>query len=908
MFIFQLLYGVGTLYSQPEETPGFSLPKIVSFPRAEYSGEGQIWDIATDEKGIMYLANASGVLRYDGAIWTELYLPGGPTVRALAAVGDRLYAGGYGEFGYFQIAGDEPSAWVSLSASLKSPDREEEIWNIEVLETGEVVFQSFGRLFVYDGTQTTTVVPPGVMMFAVAAGPDLLVPVTGRGVFSWRVAEGFRLLPGSAALGDREVVSIIPAPDQLILGTADSVLGFKDGQLTSWDHRLNEQLAGTKINRLALLQDSSLAVGTIGGGLILFGPSQGKTLFLDEASGLRNNTILALNESKNGNLWLGLDRGLDLMVRSSHVSFVTGKSRPPGTVYTAAYYDGKAYFGTNQGLYLQQETATGFTYTLVPGTSGQVWELRETDVGLLCGHNDGTFLVRNNVARKISARSGGWMTVPVPGSPEKLLQATYTGLQLLEWAGEDVLVSGIAGLSAPIRQLEWVDQHRLLALHSSQGAFLLTMSDDARQIEKIDTLTDDILSKTSSLRTSEGILLQSAQGRRLFRNDSLLAFEAVHNVPLMPGEYFIGGQDDAPWFIAGADRVKIYRKEKMVAELPMRLRFPYPGIIPWTDGQRLFLLDEGYATVKPGSETTDAPPMILRASLRSGAKWRPFSDKATRPRIAFRNNDLRFSAALPVFDRTTSYRSRLNGYANEWSAWSKSGERGFTNLPEGDYLFEVEANWFGKRETLAFTILPPWYRSRLAYVLYALALCVALWVLYQLHLQRLRNQARRMEVIRQREVQRERIVARNRELNANLKRKSRELANTTLTLAKKNEMLLALKEELAKGKRNPSGTIDHRKVDKLIDRNLNNEEDWSIFESHFNEVHEAFLKRLRKRHPELTAGDLKLAAYLRMDLSSKEIAPLLHISLRGVENKRYRLRKKIGLESGDDLNRYLLEF
>lgn len=180
--------------------------------------------------------------------------------------------------------------------------------------------------------------------------------------------------------------------------------------------------------------------------------------------------------------------------------------------------------------------------------------------------------------------------------------------------------------------------------------------------------------------------------------------------------------------------------------------------------------------------------------------------------------------------------------------------------------------------------------------------------MYRLHLQRLRNQARRLEVVRQRELQRERIVARNRELKADVNRKSKELANTTLTLAKKNEMLLALKEELAKGKRTPSGTIDHRKIDKLIDRNLNNKEDWSIFESHFNEVHEAFLKRLRRACPELTTGDLKLAAYLRMDLSSKEIAPLLHISLRGVENKRYRLRKKIGLEGGDDLNRYLLEF
>ncbi|MEM6879372.1 MAG: LuxR C-terminal-related transcriptional regulator, partial [Bacteroidota bacterium] len=76
----------------------------------------------------------------------------------------------------------------------------------------------------------------------------------------------------------------------------------------------------------------------------------------------------------------------------------------------------------------------------------------------------------------------------------------------------------------------------------------------------------------------------------------------------------------------------------------------------------------------------------------------------------------------------------------------------------------------------------------------------------------------------------------------------------------------------------------------------------------FEEVHEAFLTRLRQTHPKLTSGDLKLAAYLRMNLSSKEIAPLLHISIRGIENKRYRLRTKLGLDSRTNLNEYLAKF
>ncbi|MFZ1735333.1 MAG: LuxR C-terminal-related transcriptional regulator, partial [Candidatus Moraniibacteriota bacterium] len=98
-----------------------------------------------------------------------------------------------------------------------------------------------------------------------------------------------------------------------------------------------------------------------------------------------------------------------------------------------------------------------------------------------------------------------------------------------------------------------------------------------------------------------------------------------------------------------------------------------------------------------------------------------------------------------------------------------------------------------------------------------------------------------------------------------------------------------------------------QKIMHLIDQNLSSDEEWEIFEQNFAEVHEEFLNNLSILHADLTSGELKLAAYIRMDLSSKEIAPLLNISLRSVENKRYRLRKKLGLEHDDNLSSYLLK-
>lgn len=86
------------------------------------------------------------------------------------------------------------------------------------------------------------------------------------------------------------------------------------------------------------------------------------------------------------------------------------------------------------------------------------------------------------------------------------------------------------------------------------------------------------------------------------------------------------------------------------------------------------------------------------------------------------------------------------------------------------------------------------------------------------------------------------------------------------------------------------------------------ENDWEQFVYHFDQVHSGFFQRLRQQYPELTPRDHRLCAYLRMNLSTKDIAPLLNISVRGVEISRYRLRKKLGLTGDDNLGEFMMNF
>jgi len=134
--------------------------------------------------------------------------------------------------------------------------------------------------------------------------------------------------------------------------------------------------------------------------------------------------------------------------------------------------------------------------------------------------------------------------------------------------------------------------------------------------------------------------------------------------------------------------------------------------------------------------------------------------------------------------------------------------------------------------------------------------------------------------------------------------KNKELANATMHLIQKNELLQEIKEELIDVRKTGDHTLttkDFQNLMKLINENMSVEDDKNLFESSFNEVYEKFLLKLKADFPELSPADLKLAAYLKMNLTSKEIAPLFNISIRGLENKRYRLRKKLQLPNDANL-------
>jgi len=244
-------------------------------------------------------------------------------------------------------------------------------------------------------------------------------------------------------------------------------------------------------------------------------------------------------------------------------------------------------------------------------------------------------------------------------------------------------------------------------------------------------------------------------------------------------------------------------------------------------------------------------------------------------------------------------------------------------LNAGDYTLAIRAkNDFGETsqvKNIRLNILPPWYRDTLGFSLYIFLLLVTVVVFYLLHkrkvikeqrLLQLKFEKEQQELLREKTLENDKKIVqlKNESLRNEIKLKSKQLANTAMALVKKNETLQELKQELVLHKDEFDNYFSYKKLIKKVDHSIEHKDEWEIFEYNFNQVHEEFFQQLKAKHSQLTHKDLKVCAYIRMNLSNKEIAPLMNISVRGVETHRYRLKKKLDLDNDNSLTDYLRNY
>ena len=298
------------------------------------------------------------------------------------------------------------------------------------------------------------------------------------------------------------------------------------------------------------------------------------------------------------------------------------------------------------------------------------------------------------------------------------------------------------------------------------------------------------------------------------------------------------------------------------------------------------------------------------SAVRLPNHWNSFHFEYSSPSYALQN-DVEFSYQLAGFDK-------------DWSAWSARTEKDYTNIPYGKYVFAVRArDNLGNVSlpvTFSFVVNPAWYQTVWAWLLYGLlvvALIYAVRVRQQqrlaMHQRQHKEEQERLSYLHSLELDRKEkglIALQNAKLEGELQFKNKELATVTMYLVERGGLLSNMKEELMgviKKVNIPNLTYELRGIFKMITDTEKSNEDWDRFALYFDQVHNNFLTTLKTKFPQLSPTDLKLCAYLRLNLSSKEIAQILNISLKGVEVSRYRIRKKLNLPTETNLYDFLIE-
>ncbi|GGI27385.1 triple tyrosine motif-containing protein [Pedobacter mendelii] len=931
------------------------VPYIENYSKSVYASGNQNWSVAKDKNGVMYFGNTEGLLTFDGRYWQKYKMPNNQIVRSVAADDNgKIYSGCFGDFGYWSFKKNK-FQYTSLTHLIpKSDPLKDEIWKIHIYGN-KIIFQSFSTIYIYVNGKISILKNASNFLFSYKIGNRFIVE--NKGLYELK-GNKLVFIPGSDLVCRTGVLSILPFKgNTLIIGTGKDGLFLFDGKtFTPFNTPANAFLSTFQLNNGAKILDKYYAYGTILNGIIVIDENGNIIQRINKSSGLQNNTVLSLYSDDEQNLWAGLDNGIDRIELNSPLYFYLDKTGVFGTVYSSVIFKGKIYLGTNQGLFYSEwknnNQFSTLNFKLIPNSQGQVWELNIIDNQLLCGHNNGTFNVIGDKIEKITTYSGGWTIKKLNSNPNFLIQGTYTGLLLFNKnaQGKWQFYKKIANFNVPARYVEQDNKGEIWVSHAYKGLYKLKLSSDYSTV-----ISNKYYDEKSGLPSNYNLNLFNLEERIVFASnagfftydnlsDKFSKYNVLNNAlgSFSSSNKIINAGAKKYWFINHgktalanfSEAGKISIDSNRFSILDGKMVQYYENISRISNSIYLISVDDGFVFYNAGQNVTSQASKVHQSVLIRRIeditdKYSILSengDNGTEIDIKNNRNNIRISFSMPYYrEAKIKFQYYLEGYSNDWSDWSYATQKDFTNLSSGKYVFKVRAkiddSSISKITTFEFRILRPWYLSNWAILFYAFAFVVALIAgkkIYERKLKRdslkisNRLKAEQDEILKQESEANEKQINKlqTEKLQAELASKNRELANSAMTLVYKNELLQKLSEEILKLKdENGKKLADDqlRKIQKVINDGMNDERDWHLFENSFNEAHESFFKKLKIGHPDLVPNDLKLCAYLRMNMSSKEMSSLLNITLRGVEIRRYRLRKKLNVPHDKNLTEFLME-
>ena len=809
--------------------------------------ESQVWNITCTEDRIL-LATGDGLFSFDGARMRRIYSPGVNSLRDLAydPVSRRLYSAGNTGYGWWQEDGMGGMNYHPLEIREYSTQLQN-FWRVCIARSGCVYFQAMGRLCIYS--------PPSGEILCVepSDGFRYMHEIAGE-VF---VQDGNGLF---RILDDGSMVFVCEARDRIMnmveCGSRriaalerTGLMVLEQGRLVPLDGAANRELSEAKVMSLAVSGDK-LLVGTTRRGLYIT-DSQGRIVEdVKRGVDIDNATILSISTDFNGDIWLGREAGVARIDCQSNEYYLTDPRL--GRVHKVVQLGegGRLLIGSNKGAFIVDKRQI----RPVPGITGPVWNTTVFDGIPYIAHDQGLFrLSGQDVAVPVFSETGVTCIVRSGAHPDMFICGTYNGLALLRKGkgGEGMeFVSYIANYSGFSQHILADQIHDMLWIRDSQRGFIrLTLND---------SLTEVTERKDFLLVKGENDLIYTIQ---------------------LDGEFFLCRNREAYRIDARSELVFSREGTRRLNEFCQSFGLPEDR-----NASGPFVLQDGsYATGLLGKIRFSYGRKCLRKSLfvsqaevlgvRKSRLLNP--GEGGRQKVPYDMNTAVIYLGGNPGGNEIEYRNSTG--SGEWHRESFHQPVQIPSLPFGDH--DIEFRIPDSPQTgciLRLHILRPWYLQGWAIVGY-LGLLVGFALVV------------RSYYIRQSRKEQERI-----HLREDLKARSKELANISFNNAKRNRELNQIK-----------ALLTDRQTVALIDSYLSDEGDWEKSEEYFNVIYDGLLEKLKSMYPGISKTDMKICVYTKLNLSTKEIADIMNVSVRSVEMARYRLRKRLNLPPGADIAQML---
>ncbi len=765
----------------------------MNYTPEEYGSAPQNWCILQDRLGIIYAANQDDFLEYDGVSWRSIDIPN-QSVRSIA-IDDNgtIYIGGNNEIGFLAPDSKGKLQYVSLVKHLDEDKRNFGIvWRTHSTKEG-IYFRTSTFLFRWNPNYKQFKVWEPVSIFIASFTNDGKYFIHQQDVGMMHiVGDSLEMIPGGERFAGFRIYMMVPYDSQhLLVGTRSKGFYLYDGMnIIPFPIEVDDYVKKMMLSHGVRLSSrpGEFALATLRGGLVII-DSRGRLKHIfNKNSGLQDENVKYVFEDFQGNLWLALVKGISKIEYDSPFSVHDDRSHLPGLVLSVVRHRNQLYAGTTSGLYLL-DSANKFRE--IPDVSTNCWFLLSVDEALLAATSQGVFQLGN---KDSSSRiwkiidNNSYILEPSRQDPSRLWVGTRQGLFSLylkkdQWAAEH----RFKNITQEIRTIAEDQKGNLWLGIRAQGVLHVDSSTHKNSIHP--GLTAARYDTSHGLPAKEVHVFMAAGHIIFATEDGIFRFHEGNNTFIPDttlGSEFAGGPDGKSVFriVEGKNKhIWLHSKRRNIQAVPqpdgtfilnskpfLRLFiaqvntiYPDPNghIIWFASNKGLVCFD---TTVKKNYDL-DFPTLIRRVQLINdktlvfdGNRLNVRKDaKPFFPTLEYIDRNLRIEFVAPFFEDESSilYQYFLEGYDDRWSGWTLETKKDYTNLDDGVYTFRVRAKNIyenlSREATFQFKVLPPWYQTWWAYLIYAFLAFLGVYLIVKWRSWKLVREKQKLEqVIRER--------------------------------------------------------------------------------------------------------------------------------------------------------------